>query len=141
MEDKLQNDSTREMKAIVVAKTTGQPLERSLNIWFWIAIIELLLIFFLLFSRKMKRVKREDKKTKFKQEAMNETVDFDNIINSSFQAQRLYDELKIKCHPDRFPTDNEKNKIALELFQEIAKNKTNHKKLVALKKEAEIKLN
>ncbi len=140
MKNKILNDSIKEVKTTVVSKTTKQPIEKNANIWFWFAIVELLFIFFLLLSRKKINATQEDNKTKFKQKAMNETIDFENIINSSFQAKKLYDKLKIKCHPDRFPTDDKKNKIALKLFQEIAKNKTNYKNLVSLKKEAEVKL-
>ena len=54
---------------------------------------------------------------------------------------QLYDELKVKCHPDRFPTDKEKNTIAENIFQEISKNKNNVKRLLELKEEASQKLN
>jgi hypothetical protein len=49
--------------------------------------------------------------------------------------------LKVKCHPDRFATDAEKNVIAENIFQEITKNKTNVKRLIELKEEAKQKLN
>jgi len=68
-------------------------------------------------------------------------VDFDNIIISSFNSTALYNELKVKCHPDRFATDEEKTIIAENIFQEISKNKTNMKKLLELKEEAKMKLN
>ncbi len=62
------------------------------------------------------------------------------MINSSFNSQQLYDELKKKCHPDRFPNDNDKNSIAINLFQEISENKNNSKRLLELKEIAEQKL-
>ena len=52
----------------------------------------------------------------------------------------MYDELKVKCHPDLFSTDKEKNLIAENLFQEITKNQTNAKRLIELKEEAKQKL-
>jgi hypothetical protein len=108
------------------------------NIWLWIAIIEFILILFLLFIKK----KAESPSTlEFKKEAKSGEIDFGNIINSSFHVKPLYDELKVKCHPDRFTDNTEKNQIALELFQEISKNKTNYKKLVELKEIAKQKLN
>ena len=99
-----------------------------------VVIIILVIIIFLLFLRKRK-------KELFRKDSKEQKIDFDNIINSSFHAQSLYDELIIRCHPDRFPTDFEKNKIALELFQEITENKTDYKKLIELRELAEVKLN
>ncbi|MCP4439291.1 MAG: molecular chaperone DnaJ [Aureispira sp.] len=107
------------------------------NPWIWIALLELVIIIYLLFFYK----KSESKLQKLKRKAKEEDVDFENIINSSFHVKTLYDELKIKCHPDRFPNDKEKNRVALELFQEISKNKTDHKKLTELKEIAIQKLN
>lgn len=110
-----------------------------INLWFWFAIIEMVIIIFLLFAKR--RNKTVNAKQQFKKEAKEGEIDFGNIINSSFHVKPLYDELKIKCHPDRFPADTEKNVIALEIFQEISKNKTDYKKLMELKDLAEIKLN
>lgn len=75
-----------------------------------------------------------------KEKSLKEDVDFRNIITSSFHTQPLYNELKVKCHPDRFPNDEIKKKIANALFQEISKNKTNYKKLVELKERAKQEL-
>lgn len=107
------------------------------NIWLWIAIIEFVIIVFFVFPKR----KKDDKATLFRKEALEKEVDFDNIMNSSFNATALYNELKVKCHPDRFVSDSEKNEIANSIFQEIVKNKTNYKKLLELKEEAKIKLN
>lgn len=111
----------------------------SINIWLWIAIIELVLILYLIFHRKESRLSSD--KEKLKKESMEDEIDFENIIKSSFHVKPLYDELKIKCHPDRFPDDEVKSQIALNLFQEISKNKTNYKKLLELKELAKNKLN
>lgn len=103
--------------------------------WRQWAVLPALTILSLILIKK----KKDDQtlaKINFKKEAMGEGVDFNNIIESSFHANILYDELKVKCHPDRFPNDLEKNKIAETLFQEIAKNKTNIKKLAELKEQA-----
>ena len=109
------------------------------NFWLWIAIIQLLIIIYLLFSKK--KNKTFSAKDQFIKDAKDKEVDFGNIINSSFHVKPLYDELKIKCHPDNFPIDINKNKIALELFQEISKNRTDYKKLTELKEIAIQKLN
>jgi hypothetical protein len=110
------------------------------NIGMWIAIAEFLFIIYLLFKYQ-KEISKHSSKSKLKDEAMKGDVDFENIINSSFNSTQLYDELKVKCHPDRFISDEEKNKIANSLSKELSKNKTNFKKLLELKQEAEQKLN
>lgn len=107
------------------------------NYWMWIAGFELLVIGYLILFWK----KSDNARVQFKKEAEEGDIDFSNVIKSSFHVKPLYDELKIKCHPDRFPNDIEKNTIALDLFQEIAKNKTNYKKLLELKELAKEKLN
>ena len=72
----------------------------------------------------------------FRKESLGKSVDFDNIFDSSFHSVELYNELKVKCHPDRFPMDKEKNKMADMLFQEVSKNKYNVKRLLELKEQA-----
>lgn len=109
------------------------------NCWMWLSIIELIIIIFLilvLFARK-----KNNEISKIKKESLEQPVDFGHIIDSGFNANKLYDELKKKCHPDRFVTDKEKNIIAEKLFQEISENKSNIKRLKELKLEAIEKLN
>lgn len=137
MNKKLINDTIQSGSDII--SNTESAADNSINIWVWVAIIELLIIIYLLFFKKKERTLSA--KEKFKKESKDGEIDFGNIINSSFHVKPLYDELKIKCHPDKFPVDSEKNKIALELFQEIAKNRTNYKKLIELKETAKVKLN
>ncbi len=118
-----------------------QPAETKqfINWWMWLAIAEFGLIVFLLYKRKKNQQARIIHK--IKEESLNEEIDFNNIINSSFHSLSLYNELKVKCHPDRFPNDEEKNLLAQSLFQEITKNKTNLKRLRELKIEAQENLN
>lgn len=110
-----------------------------INWWFWIAIAELGVIVYLILKSTIN--KKDSLKQKLKKESLSQDIDFDNIIDSSFNSSKIYDELKIRCHPDRFPNDLEKNKIANELFQKISRNKNNKKKLLELKEEAKEKLN
>jgi len=110
----------------------------SINWWMWIALVEFLIIILLIFIKRSRNIGTP--KQKFKEDSLKQEVDFKNIINSSFYSISLYDELKVKCHPDRFSTDKEKNTIADNLFQEITKNKTNLKRLLELKEEAKQKL-
>jgi hypothetical protein len=112
----------------------------AINIWMWIAFAELVFIIFL--STKIMKGKHNlSDKQRMKQETLDAEIDFNNIVKSSFLAQQLYDELKKKCHPDRFPLDADKNKIANEISQELAKNKRNHKRLLELKEQAKQQLN
>ncbi len=110
----------------------------SINWWFWIAIFEFVVLLVLIIKR---RNKSQSAKQKFKEKSLEQEIDFDNIINSSFHSKELYDELKVKCHPDRFVVDKEKNVIADAIFQEITKNRNNAKRLMELKEEAIEKLN
>lgn len=114
-------------------------INHSPNWWMWIAIAELGIIALLLLKKKL--TNRQNLKQKFKEESLKQEIDFSNIINSSFHSISLYDELKVKCHPDRFPNDEVKNQLAEALFQEITKNKTNLKRLKELKEEAKQQLN
>lgn len=136
MDDSLIQDSLKVAeKAISVASNKSDPT----NVWIWIAIGEFVIIVGLLLARSLK--KKPNAKQKFKKEALAHEVDFNNIINSSFHSTELYDILKDKCHPDRFPANPELNEIAEKLFQEITRNKANLKRLEELKIEAQYKLN
>lgn len=48
--------------------------------------------------------------------------EMDNIIDSMFNSKPLYDELKVKCHPDVFLDDEKKEKAQI-LFQKLQKSK------------------
>ena len=109
------------------------------NWWMWVALLELLIIVFgAFFFRKRKT---HDRRMRLKKKVLHQSVDFNNIIDSSFNASALYNELRVKCHPDRFPMDEEKNRIATELALEIFKHKNDIKKLQELRKEASQRLN
>ena len=136
MNDTLIQDSLKVVEK-VVAKTTEN--NDSSNLWMWVSIGEFAIIFGFILANRFKR--KPNAKQKFKDESLAQEVDFNNIINSSFNSNELYDILKVKCHPDRFPTDPKLNEIAEKLFQEITKSKTNVKRLQELKIEAEQKLN
>lgn len=111
----------------------------SINWWLWIAIIQFIIIVFLVIKLNLK--KNKSLKQKIKKESLGNLIDFDNIINSSFNSNEIYNELKVKCHPDRFPSDVKKNLIAENLFQEITKNKNNIKQLLKLRERVKQELN
>jgi len=113
------------------------------DLWMYAAIVELILIIVLcirLFriGKKRKRSERDEIKAK----VMNEgDIDFTNVIKSSFEAKTLYDELKGKCHPDKFPLDSELNAKATEIFGLLVKNKHDYNALCKLKERAINELN
>lgn len=111
----------------------------NINWWLWLAIIEFIIILFLLIRRY--KTSKSSSIQKFRKDSLEQEIDFNNIINSSFNSKEIFDELKVKCHPDRFPTDKEKNITADKLFQEITRNQNNVKRLIELKEEAKQKLN
>ena len=114
-------------------------VDHSLNLWMMIAFIEFGIIVYFLIYNKSKA--KDNSKKKFKEEALKNMVDFDNILNSSFNSLQLYDQLKVKCHPDKFPNDPILNSYAVIIYQEISHNKTNIKRLLEIKEEAKLKLN
>jgi dephospho-CoA kinase len=109
---------------------------------FWIALIELIVIIFLLYKLKSKKEINEltNLETKNIKDSKKNTIDMDNLMNSIHNSRTLYKELIKKCHPDRFINDN-KQKNAEEIFQEITKNERNYEKLSSLKLRAENELN
>lgn len=110
------------------------------DFWFWLSIAEALLIVILLVSRLKRKPKSQ--MDQIKSQVMSEgEIDFSNTMMSAFHSKDLYDKLKVKCHPDRFPQDDELNAIANSLFQQIVENKKNYKKLLELKDLAEKQLN
>jgi len=135
MNDTLIQDSIK-IAGQTITKATET--SESINWWMWLAIAEFGIIAILFLRKTLKPI--DTARQRFKNESLQQDIDFNNIINSSFNSIKLYDELKVKCHPDRFPTDKEKNLIAENIFQEIAKNKNNVKRLLELKEEAIQKL-
>ena len=112
------------------------------SFWFWIALIELLLIIFLIYKLKTKKKISElsDLETNHIKKSKNNSIDMDNLMNSIHKSRDLYKLLSKKCHPDRF-INNPMQKIAEEIFQEISENERNFEKLSLLKSRAETELN
>ena len=84
--------------------------------------------------------RRTTQQEALKQKLKSGTVDFDGLMNSAFHSQELYDELKKKCHPDRFSTNPQLVQKATEIFALITKNKYNYQALAKLKERAEKEL-
>lgn len=112
------------------------------SMWFWISLIELLLIIYLIYKLKSKKkdIELTALETKHIKDSKNNKIDMGNLMDSIHNSRNLYKELSKKCHPDRFINDP-KQKIAEEIFQEITKYERNFEKLRSLKLRAENELN
>lgn len=131
-------DTLQQTLADTSAIVAEQATQNGTNVWMIIAIIELVVILFLLLSH----TKRNNNRTELKRKVMAEgEIDLGNTMNSMFNAEPLYKELIKKCHPDRFAPDKERMAIANELSTRITKNKQDRKCLEALRQEAISKLN
>lgn len=109
--------------------------------WFWIAAAELGLIVFLIAKlRKKQKVAFDTTTEDLLNNSKKSNVDMDNLMNSINKSRELYKQLSTKCHPDRF-IDEDQNKKANELFQEITKNQRNYNRLLELKEIAKTELN
>lgn len=113
-----------------------------LNVIYWIliSICEFLIICFLLI-KILRKSKKDDfyvdsNVTEFK----NAEVDLNNVFNSMFNSKNLYDILKRKIHPDKFPNDVDQFNIASELATLLNEHKNNFAKLNEIKSIAEEKL-
>ena len=110
----------------------GGQVAQAVNVWFWIAIAEALVILGLISSLLGRKGKE---RRELKEKLKSSPVDFGNTINSAFNAKPLYDKLKTRCHPYRFantPLEAEAN----TLFQEIHENRYDYEKLKELEEKA-----
>ena len=112
------------------------------SLWFWFSIIELLLIVYLIYRLKSKKVVSEltDLEMQNIQNSKNNTIDMNSLMNNIHNSRGLYKELSRKCHPDRFIGDP-KHQIAEDIFQKISDNERNYEKLNQLKTRAINELN
>lgn len=125
----------------IVAETVALTETSSLSIWFWVAMVEFILIIFILFrSRKKNDLAFGDISKSKMRNAKKSDIDMDNLMNSINSSKDLYKELSRKCHPDRF-INSEKQKAAQAIFQNISKYKRDHSKLLLLKEQAKTELN
>ena len=116
---------------------SGALVSHAFNWWMLIAIVELLIIVVLLISKS----KSNDKKSRIKKQVkMEGDIDFVNIIDSSFNAAKLYKNLITQCHPDRFEPDKEKVAIASDISLRLGNYKIDVKMLNIIKQEAIEKL-
>ena len=109
--------------------------DNTTNWWMIISIVEfvVILLSFYRFNNKRNRVKQ-----RIKNEG---DIDFANIVDSAFGAERMYKKLIRQCHPDRFAPDENKMAIANDITERLGKYKNDLKGLEMLKTEAINKLN
>ncbi len=69
-----------------------------------------------------------------------EDIDMNNVVRSIFQAEQIYNKLKIECHPDKFVFDENMMKIADEIFKDISANRRNYDRLKEIESLAEKEL-
>lgn len=120
-----------------MANATGNANPPDAHSWiYWVGGALILGIIALAAALKRRTPQQEALKQKLK----SGTVDFDGLMNSAFHSQELYDELKKKCHPDRFSTNPQLVQKATEIFALITKNKYNYQALAKLKERAEKEL-
>lgn len=105
----------------------------NINPWKLTSIIELGVIVILIKKILNKKKTEEFYVDKQVLDSKREELDMDNVIESMFNAPILYDKLKKKIHPDRFPNDLEKNKIASDLATQLNQFKNDQKKLNEIK--------
>lgn len=112
------------------------------SMWFWIALVELIIIAYLIFkpNKKDSELAFGDLSKKKIRGSKKSEIDMSNLMNSINSSKTLYKELSRSCHPDRF-VNTDKQLIAQEIFQEISKNERDFNKLTELKEKATQKLN
>lgn len=119
----------------------ASPIQSESGMIWWIPVVAIVFFVFVFVFVLRNYLFRNKAQRSLRKEILKQSVDFDNIIKSPFLSEKLYNELKVRCHPDCFPTDKEKNRIANMLFQEISKNRHNWKRLLELKEQATRELN
>jgi len=110
-------------------KDTTSPL------WEWVAIVEFVIIVFLVFRLLKAKTKQMPKELR---EMKNTQINTDDVVSDIFQSKNLYDKLIRICHPDRFPDETMKEAMTI-LSMEITKNKNSYSRLLSIKEETEKK--
>ena len=114
-------------------------LDWSIDAWTVISALEFAVILLLIFMA-LRRREPTPRMAALKKNIISEKVDFGNILHSAFHAEELYDQLKVKCHPDRFIGDERKNAAALGIFQKLGQYRHDIKALERIRQRAEDEL-
>lgn len=81
-----------------------------------------------------KKTKQDELIDKIRQEQLDMGSLFQNI-NDREKAKKLYRELSILCHPDKYQENSVEQEWAKEKFDKIQLSQTNYNKLLNLQKE------
>lgn len=103
--------------------------------WGIMMCVTLLLVGFLIGRKSEQSLKRRSHLSKERKKAKEHEVDYDNVINSAFEARKFAKTLKTRCHPDLFADDEIKMQIAEALHQEVEEKSRNLKELQAIEQE------
>jgi len=138
----MKNILLQKTEEVVVPEVLVNTEATSISIWFWIALVQFLVILFLLLKLKKKQnnLKFGELSKSCLNNAKKGEVDMANLMNSISGSKDLYKTLSRSCHPDRF-INTDKHNSAEMLFQEISKNKRDFNKLTELKQIAISELN
>ena len=120
------------INAILLAAQTGVKVKNTIpaaqpvasHTWIYIILAVVVVL------AKIYRIKHSQNELTRKKVLNEGNINFNATIQSAFHSSEIYDQLKVKCHPDRFVDDPEKMKMADALFQQISKNKDNDKRLL-----------
>jgi hypothetical protein len=112
------------------------------NKWFIVSFVELLVIFILIIIiLKKKKGNSEDITISDDiKQYKDADVDLGNMFDSMFNASKLHSILKKKIHPDRFPNDPEKIRIANDLTAKLNEAQNNIAKMKEIQDLAKEKL-
>lgn len=135
MENIMQMDSIQTMVKDTASSSGGVH-----EVWMYVALAEFVLLLFIcvpLLWRRRSVSEKEEAKSRILKEG---DIDFANVINSSFKSKSLYDELKRKCHPDKFAEDEALCATATEIFGLMVRHKHDYAALCKLKERARTEL-
>lgn len=95
------------------------------------------LLYYFYYQRKSVKYTIPHSKTKKGADETEEAWgDFFRTFNEQDEAKKLYDKLRRKIHPDRFPSDEEKRDLATLLASELGDKKIHLERLKEIEKKA-----
>lgn len=99
--------------------------------------IGVLLLYYSYYQRKSVKYTIPPSKTKKGDDETEEAWGgFFRTFNEQDEAKELYDKLRRKIHPDRFPSDEEKRDLATQLASELGDKKIHLERLKEIEKKA-----
>lgn len=122
-----------EKDSLMIGNLIAKSITNSNNIWLYVALFELLIIFLLIVYIVYQKSRAKD--TKFENEildAKDNDINMNDLMLSINKSRELYRELSRNCHPDKHISSEFQNEIG-ELFQEITRSKRNYQELLRLK--------